>query len=462
MMNDRLILILMVAGAAFLLVLTVLVGRVFMRASNRKIVAWFFSGAAVIGVVIVVMLKQGYVHETEHRLLQQAEVMVHLTENLVDQAVHQQKEREQRTEAYLRERQASVGDVFPLTELTEAEVTRVGLAWLPEVDEQFRADSFPSQHTAMRILIRRITPVFAEILPEGTPPKVIQVTSGSRIRNARDQRMFDDASAQLGKEFPDARVLFDPSDHQAVVPDAPGVEGGVSLQLTLSAVLTEVDEIVMHGGGGGGSFPRTLSASLKGANGTAGDSVLVFDKPWVDQFDQYSSSRLRERLVVVRSNSFAATAEGAHQQAVTQAVELLLPGVYQSLNEMAQFGGSTGVDRGSVEQGLRRRVAEGYLNSDRFTQSLQAPYGMLWREAILLELDKNSIRLLVNEMAGRSEKVYRARLSQGFAVCILLVVIVLLYLFLNWATKGYYKGKVSLIVGLLGAAGSILVLLVLL
>jgi hypothetical protein len=286
---------------------------------------------------------------------------------------------------------------------------------------------------------------------------VIQVTSGSRVNTADDQRMFDDAVAVLRKQFEGARVLFDPSDHRAVVPDPPGVKGGVSLQLTLGSEVAQVTDKSFNNKI---ESLRTLKATLKGPDGrTAGESVQVLDKPWVDQFDQYSSRRRSQRFVVARSHTFAATAEAAHQQAMTRAVELLMPGVCHSLDEMARIGGATGVDRRPVEQGLRRRIYEGFLNADRFTQRLEAPYGTLWREAILLELDSASLRQLVNEMAGRNDRIRRGQLSQGISVCILLLVIVVLYRFLNWATKGYYRGTVTLIAGVLSVAGSLLILM---
>jgi|GEM_PF-3555686 hypothetical protein len=454
-MVDSLILITILLGV----VLALVVGRLCMR-MNRRYLAWVFDGGGVFGVVIVGLWMLIHERQAQHEWhLQQSALMVNVTESLVAQAAHQQQERDKRTHAYLREREATVGDVFPLTELKESEVERPGLAWLPEVDEQFSAAIYPSKHTAMRSLLRATFPLFSDVLPEDTTPAVIQMTSGSRVNTADDQRMFDDAVVLLREQFEGARVLFDPSDHRAVVPDPPGVQGGVSLQLTLTSGTVQVSDKSF---GDKADLLRTLQATLKGPDGrTAGKSVQVLDKPWVDQFDQYSSRRRSKRFVVARSHTFAATAEAAHQQAMTQAVELLMPGVFQSLDQMARIGGATGVDRDSVEQGLRRRIYQGYLNADRFTQRLEAPYGTLWREAILLELDTASLRSLVNEMAGRSDRIRRGQLSQGIAVCILILVVVVLYLFLNWATKGYYRGTVTLLAGVLCVAGSLFILLAL-
>lgn len=448
------------------LVVAVIVVTILVRVARRSgtALAWVLGvgGTGLLGFMAVFLFElqesRSYQEQAKNR------AMLNVVESLVRQSQSQQKDLEERTRNFLRKREETVGDVFPLNERKSAEVVgRPGLAWMPEVDEQFEADVFPSKQYAVRNLVRQIIPHFDDALPEGTEPKVVQLTSGTPVDTADLRRMFDTATQHLQEEFVEAQILFDPSDHRAIVPQAPRIEGGVALHLTLSsdeAPLNENSrETPAHANLFAAQRMTTLRASLEAGTGkTFAASVMILEKPWVDQYDQFWSRR-KGRYIVARSDTFAETAEAAHQQAMSRAVDLLTPAMFTALNQLERRRGFVLSSESDVRDVLRSHLESGVLDTDRFSQRLQAPYGVLWREAILFRVDSAALSVLIDQIAGRSLTEHRSHLSQGFAFCVLLAVIIVLYLLLNWVTKGYYRATVGLVAGLLGAAGSTWILL---
>lgn len=444
-----------VVGLVVVLALVAVAVRCIRRSSKPWLAAIALGGLGVIGFLSVMWMESREAHL--HLQRARAQAMLNVLEVELKQSEHQQRQIEEQRQQYLRERAKTVGDVLPLTERTPTEVSRPGVAWMPEVDEQFEADIFPSKQYAVRYLMRLVIPEFKEVLSDEAEPQVIEVTSGAEVSSPDLQSMFETAVSHLREEFPDAQVLFDPSDHRAVVPDPPRVEGGVALQLTLGNNVAMVRGQMVNDS----VEPlQTLQATLKGVSGdTFATSVMILDKPWVDQFDQFWSRR-DGRYLVARSDTFADSAEAAHEQAMQKAVQILTPPVRQAINQVERQRGFVPSGEGDVRDAVRLHLENGNLfGTDRFSQRLRAPYGVLWREAILFRIDSGAMHVVIEQIAGESLIEHRAQLSQLFGFCVLLLVIVILYVLLNWATKGYYRTTIGLVMGLVGAAGSAMILL---
>jgi hypothetical protein len=83
-------------------------------------------------------------------------------------------------------------------------------------------------------------------------------------------------------------------------------------------------------------------------------------------------------------------------------------------------------------------ILEGDLILDRFVQSFKGTAGRIWRQALLIDASAEKLSELAHRKAVmvRAEKMTLARMF--FSVVGLIVLITIVYAFLNAATKGYY------------------------
>ena len=79
---------------------------------------------------------------------------------------------------------------------------------------------------------------------------------------------------------------------------------------------------------------------------------------------------------------------------------------------------------------------------DRFAQKLERPYGVVWREAVLVEITETALR------DARSQMPVPGSLSRDprqawliLSLAIITSVAVVLCSLLNWITEGYYRGR---------------------
>jgi hypothetical protein len=95
---------------------------------------------------------------------------------------------------------------------------------------------------------------------------------------------------------------------------------------------------------------------------------------------------------------------------------------------------------GLVESELRRHK----LIRDEFVQRFERPYGIVYRKALLIDVSDDQITSLANQYATIAWANSR-HLNQSWASLIgLVLLIVVVYLFLNAATKGYYVWSLRL------------------
>jgi hypothetical protein len=83
-------------------------------------------------------------------------------------------------------------------------------------------------------------------------------------------------------------------------------------------------------------------------------------------------------------------------------------------------------------------IFEGDFILDRFVQGFEGTAGRIWRQALLIDASNEKLTRLAHRKAAmiRATKKTWARLS--ISVFGLIVLITVVYAFLNAATKGYY------------------------
>jgi len=83
-------------------------------------------------------------------------------------------------------------------------------------------------------------------------------------------------------------------------------------------------------------------------------------------------------------------------------------------------------------------ILEGGFILDRFVQSFEGAAGKIWRQALLIDASAGKLKNLAQRKAvvARNRRSTWARMF--FSIIGLIVLITVVYAFLNAATKGYY------------------------
>jgi hypothetical protein len=161
-------------------------------------------------------------------------------------------------------------------------------------------------------------------------------------------------------------------------------------------------------------------------------------KLWVEDLPAFVNANPSERWVVGRSTgpclSEQEAADEAHRDAVTQLVARL------------RSGGRLrrGVDEAWLAQRLTREMAMGEMVADRLVSRNRRPYGELWSEAILVKASDRRLAGIGREMESRQRRRDEVVAGAIGAGAVASAGIVLAYLFLNWVTRGYFRGRLRL------------------
>ena len=82
---------------------------------------------------------------------------------------------------------------------------------------------------------------------------------------------------------------------------------------------------------------------------------------------------------------------------------------------------------------------------DSFLQSFEGSAGKIWRQAILLDISPEKLNHLADKIAGVTRIRRERRLSTVGSIAGLFVLITIVYIFLNAATKGYYAWSLRIV-----------------
>jgi len=319
--------------------------------------------------------------------------------------------------------------------------------WLPSSDYDSQADVYPSERSAAIALARLLVQSWGEVLPEGVAqPTRLTIRGDDEI----DEEVLPAVADAIRPRLGTIRIDVEPtpraeSDDRPPLAMAERAEGDYPVTM-------EVDGTFTYAYGGRGVIPSLkksgkLEVSLAGPAGATKRTANLVNKPWVDDFAVFASRNPHSRCLVARSPDACISPHEAEQQAIASAVALLYPQVRDRVERTGARGEtrSAGQDRRQLEKTIEVELRRGRLVADRFVQRFRRSYGERWREAILVETSDGNITRLaqacmgqVNARAVQREAARTAWTRTALKVAGLTVLICLLYLFLNAATKGYY------------------------
>ncbi len=192
-----------------------------------------------------------------------------------------------------------------------------------------------------------------------------------------------------------------------------------------------------------------LKVAVYDNNGFAVRSAPFYHKPWVNLLGELANDKKDYTWFVARSNDAVPDNPVlAHEQAVNNAINWLKPMIMQSL-EVDYDIHNPQVDLNESQ------LKELGLLADAYKQQLKGTAGQICREAILLKVNPQIIHNASKFFLDKHSAHNSMWIKNLLQLAGLLVLIFLLYIFLNYATKGYYSLVLKLLAGVVLAAAVI-------
>jgi len=329
--------------------------------------------------------------------------------------------------------------VLPLTSPPLQETTTS--IWLPGIEDELEANIYPSKLSAVRSLGLHIAEPVKQVFGETSPSGFIL------FQGAHERGLLEEFAKAITRTFADVKWTIAP-ETVAVKPDEVGIRIDIVDVHTHPAPWVSGSENEMTTG--------TVRASVLAADRQASMSTEFVDKPWVEDFSGFLNTRPKSRFIIAKSTESCLNEAEANQQAIQNACAQVADMIGQTLPQRPR---RSGIPVSFAKPVNSTDILEGNFVLDRFVQSLEGSAGKIWRQALLVDVSAEKLKNLARQKAiiAQARKTGFARMF--FSIVGLIVLITVVYAFLNAATKGYYAWSLR-IAGIIFALVVIILLLV--
>jgi len=310
--------------------------------------------------------------------------------------------------------------------------------WLPGIEDEFEADIYPSELAAVRSLGLHIADTVKQVYSKVSPSGFIL------FQGAHERGLIEEFGKAVTRTFPDAKWTIAP-ETVAVKPDEVGIRIDIVNVHTHPAPWKSGSENEMTTG--------TVRASVLAGDRQASMSTEFVDKPWVEDFSGFLNTRPSSRFIIAKSAESCLTEAEANHQAIRNACTQIADMLGQTLPL------KTGVPITFTKPVDSTDILEGNFVLDRFAQSLDGSAGKIWRQALLVDVSAEKLKNLAQQKAIIAQVRKTSFVRMFFSILGLIVLITVVYVFLNAATKGYYVWSLR-IAGIVFALVVIILLLV--
>jgi hypothetical protein len=310
--------------------------------------------------------------------------------------------------------------------------------WQPGIEDEFEADVYPSQLSAVRSLGLRIGRAVQRVLDAEAAPSRFVLFQG-----AHERSLIEEFGRAVDRAFPETQWFVEP-ETVGVQPDEVGIH--------LRIVDTRTQPVPWRSDFKSNVTSGRIEATAIAKSKQCTINTRFVEKPWVEDFSGFLNNKPNSRFLIARSAQSCLTEAEANRQALDSACAQ----VCDMLSRISRR-------RSGVPAPLASRVdsddiLEGDLILDRFVQSFDGSAGRIWREALLIDGSTGKLERLAHRKAVMARAV-KMNLARTFITAFgLLLLITIVYVFLNAATKGYYVWSLR-IAGVVLAAIAIILLL---
>jgi hypothetical protein len=333
--------------------------------------------------------------------------------------------------------EANTATIVPEQISTLSEQDNVAI-WLPGIEDEFEANIYPSKLSAVRSLGLHIDKPLRQVFGEAPPSGFVL------FQGAHERGFIEEFGRAIAKTFPDTQWKIAP-ETVAVQPDEVGIRIDIVKIQTHAAPWKSGSENEMTTG--------TIQATVLAADKQASVRAEFVDKPWVEDFAGFLNTRPNSRFIVAKSSEGCVSEDEAYNQAVQSAC-----------TQVADMLGQTSLRLSGVPVSFAKPVNSGDILDggfilDRFLQSFNGTAGEIWRQALLVDVSPEKLKNLAQRKAVIARVRKRHFAGMFFSIAGLIVLITVVYAFLNAATKGYYTWSLR-IAGAVFALVLIILLLV--
>ncbi|MHC4556333.1 MAG: hypothetical protein ACYTFW_02450 [Planctomycetota bacterium] len=291
--------------------------------------------------------------------------------------------------------------------------------WLPGIEDEFEANVYPSKLSAVRSLGLRIGEPVRQVHGDQKPPSGIILFKG-----AHDVGLLEEfTKAAIAHVFPETKWTIAPET--------------VAVQTDQVGIRLDFVKVQAHPVPWPGKFERemtsgTIQASVLATDKQASIKADFVDKPWVEDFSDFLNTKPNSRFIIAKSSDSCITEAEANRQALENACTKITKMLGQASRKLSGIPAPFARPVNSAD------ILEEDFILDRFAQSFEGTAGRIWRQALLIDASTDKLTQLAHQKAvmARARKMSWARMF--LSVVGLLVLITVVYAFLNAATKGYY------------------------
>lgn len=311
--------------------------------------------------------------------------------------------------------------------------------WSAGVEKELDADIYPSRMAAVQALGSRLDkPVRALVGDVNEAPRIIL------FQEELDRALIVELKDAIGQVLPQAICRVEAEQKNL----NPG-EVGVTVHLT---------DLDMQ------PAPWAQSGEIKAASGTIALSVSTttggvsvqgrfVEKPWIENFATFASNRPEQAFIVARSTGTCTSESEARQQAMREASQQVGHIVWNRRPP----SGPPARDAAWISPS---DVQQNGLVVDTFVQSFEGSVGKIWRQAVLLDVSSAKVTQLYRLKSGEVRRVRESWARMGLSAVGVVVLIGVIYFFLNMATMGYYEWSLRIASVVLAVVGVLSILMV--
>lgn len=290
--------------------------------------------------------------------------------------------------------------------------------WLPGIEDEFEANVYPSKLSAVRSLGLRIGDTVREVFGEQTSPSNFILFRGSH-----DRDVLDELGKAIAHSIPETKWTIEP-ETIAVQTDEVGVRLDlVNIQTHPAPWLSESESNITSG---------TIQANVLAADRQASITADFVEKPWVEDFSGFLNAKPDARFIIAKSSDSCMSQAEANRQAIENACNQVTKMLGQASRRLSRIPAPL------ISRVTSSDILEGDLILDRFVQSFKGTAGRIWRQALLIDVSVEKLSQLAHRKAIMARAEKKTLASMFFSVVGLIVLITIVYAFLNAATKGYY------------------------
>jgi hypothetical protein len=290
--------------------------------------------------------------------------------------------------------------------------------WSPGIEDEFEADVYPSKVSAVRSLGLRMARPVQKVIADQSSPKRIILLEGDY-----DRQLLQDFGKAVAKVFPEIPWF---------IKDKWSEMKSDEVWMKLEFADTQARSAQWQSSYGSVITSGRIEATAMTKSKASTINAKFVEKPWVDNFSGFLNNQPDGRFIIAKSSESCLTESEANNQAMENACNQVAEMLRQTSNRLSSARSDL------LSKVNSNDILEGGLILDRFVQSFEGAAGKIWRQALLIDASTEKLTQLARRKADmvRARKMSLARTF--FSIAGLLVLITMVYLFLNAATKGYY------------------------